>query len=127
MSPVRPAFHLDRFAARGCGNPPVAHRARAAAAILNGPDRAEACWLCGRDLGRRVEWHHPVPKSRKGRETVPVHPICHRTIHRTLANKELERDFHTPEALAAQPDIARFLKWVANKPPDFHAPTHRRR
>ena len=29
--------------------------------------------------------------------------------------------------LRADPEIARFLKWVANKDPDFHAPTHRRK
>jgi hypothetical protein len=86
-----------------------------------------SCFLCGRPLGRRVEWHHPVPKSRGGRETVPVHPICHRTIHRTLGNKELERDYSTPAALRAHPDIAKFLDWIRNKDPDFHAPTRRAR
>jgi hypothetical protein len=79
--------------------------------------------LCGRPLGHRVEWHHPVPKCRGGRETVPVHPICHRLIHRTLTNKELERGFATAEALRAQPELARFIAWVADKPADFHAPT----
>jgi hypothetical protein len=39
------------------------------------------CWLCRRPLGRWVERHHPVPRSRGGRETVPLHPICHRAIH----------------------------------------------
>ena len=29
--------------------------------------------------------------------------------------------------LRADPEIARFLEWVANKDPDFHAPTHRRK
>ena len=53
----------------------------------------------GRPLGRRVEWHHSVPKSRGGRETVPVHPICHRAIHRALGNKELERDYASADAL----------------------------
>lgn len=85
------------------------------------------CFLCGRPLGRRVEWHHPVPKSRGGRETVPVHPICHRAIHATLDNKMLERSFADAEALRAHPDIARFLSWVRNKDPDFHAPTRRRK
>nr|WP_170303973.1 HNH endonuclease [Sphingosinicella humi] len=85
------------------------------------------CFLCGRPLGRRVEWHHPVPKSRGGRETVPIHPICHRTIHAVIDNKDLERDYATPAALKAHPDIAKFLEWVRNKPPDFHAPTRRRR
>ena len=81
------------------------------------------CWLCARPLGVRIEWHHPIPKSRKGRETVPVHPICHRTIHKLFTNKELERNFHTPEKLAERPEMARFLQWIASKPPDFHAPT----
>ncbi|MGB3722126.1 MAG: HNH endonuclease [Pacificimonas sp.] len=86
---------------------------------------SDACWLCARLLGRKVERHHPVPKSRKGRETVPVHPICHRIIHATLGNAELQRNYHEPETLAAHPDIARFLNWIADKPPDFHAPTRR--
>jgi hypothetical protein len=80
-----------------------------------------ACWLCDRPLGRRIEWHHPVPKSRGGRETVPLHPICHRTIHATFTNAELaglDRD-----AVRADPAIARFILWIARKPPDFHAPT----
>ncbi|MFN3943613.1 MAG: HNH endonuclease [Allosphingosinicella sp.] len=86
-----------------------------------------ACFLCGRPLGRRVEWHHPVPKSRGGRETVPVHPICHRIIHRTLSNRELERSHSTAAALRQHPDIQRFLVWIADKEPDFHAPTRRAR
>jgi hypothetical protein len=58
---------------------------------------------------------------------VPVHPICHRTIHRTLGNKELERDFASAAALRRHPDIARFIDWIRNKDPDFHAPTRRAR
>jgi hypothetical protein len=88
---------------------------------------APSCFLCGRPLGRRVEWHHPVPKSRGGRETVPIHPICHRTIHATLSNKALERDYVDSAALRAHPEIARFVAWVRDKDPDFHAPTRRRR
>jgi hypothetical protein len=86
-----------------------------------------ACALCGRPLGRKIEWHHVVPKSQGGRETVPLHPICHRAIHANLSNKELARLFPTIEALRGREDIAVFLKWIANKPPDFHAPTLRRR
>jgi hypothetical protein len=111
-------------------------------------DEAAPCFLCGRPLGRRVEWHYPVPKSRGGRETVPVHPRagghapsmaadgrgpsgtcsrCHRAIHRTLDNKELERVYASADALRAHPELARFIAWVANKEPDFHAPTRRPR
>lgn len=90
-------------------------------------DRTADCSLCGRALGRRVEWHHVVPKSRGGRETLPLHPICHRAIHANVSNKDLARLYPTLEALKARDDIASFLKWIANKPPDFHAPTRRRR
>ncbi|WP_312488433.1 HNH endonuclease [Sphingomonas sp.] len=81
------------------------------------------CALCERPLGVKVEWHHPVPKSEGGRETVPVHPICHRTIHAMLTNAELARDYSDFAVLRAHPDMVRFLRWIAGKPADFHAPT----
>lgn len=86
-----------------------------------------ACWLCGRPLGQRVEWHHPKPKSRGGRERVAVHPICHRTIHAHFSNAELARGGGEAAALRVHPQIARFLDWIAGKPPDFHARTFRRK
>ncbi|WP_434404334.1 HNH endonuclease [Sphingobium sp. DN12] len=86
-------------------------------------DGLDLCWLCARPLGTRVEWHHPVPKSRGGRQLVPVHPICHRTIHATLSNAELARAYADAMALRSHPAIARFLAWIADKPADFHAPT----
>ena len=85
------------------------------------------CFLCGRPLGQRIEWHHPVPKSRGGRDVVPIHPICHRTIHATLSNRELADKHASADALRAHPDIARFLIWIADKDPDFHAPTRRKK
>lgn len=85
------------------------------------------CWLCGRPLGRGVEYHHQVPKSRGGRETVPIHPICHRTLHKTFSNAELGAFGENVAAIRADPRIGRFLAWIANKPPNFHAPTHGRR
>ncbi|MCJ8159385.1 HNH endonuclease [Sphingomonas sp. LaA6.9] len=85
------------------------------------------CWLCERPLGHRVEWHHPVPRSRGGSETVPLHPICHRTIHAIFSNVELARRPATPAALRENPAMARFLVWIATKPADFHAPTRTRR
>lgn len=93
-------------------------------AIVDEPPR---CWLCARPLGRRVQWHHVRPKSRGGRETVPVHPICHRTIHNCFSNVELARAEQSGTPLSDNPDVARFLAWIADKPPDFHAPTRARR
>ena len=89
-----------------------------------GPER---CWRCRRPLGRRVQLHHPVPKSKGGRETVPLHPICHRTIHAHFTNAELARLGDSREALLAREPVAKFVAWVERKPPDFHAPTKGRR
>jgi hypothetical protein len=105
----------------------VRRNAALAAAEAIAPPPVEACALCGRPLGRRVEWHHVVPKSEGGRDTAPLHPICHRTIHATASNAELARLYPTLDALRAREDMSRFLAWIADKPPDFHAPTRRSR
>lgn len=98
---------------------------RAAEARLAGPGRAEdlprRCALCGRPLGRLVEWHHPVPRSRGGRDTVPVHPICHRAIHARFTNQDLAA--HGGDLDPVRTGLGPFLRFVAGKPPDFHAPT----
>jgi hypothetical protein len=75
----------------------------------------------------KVEWHHLVPKSEGGRETVALHPICHRAIHAAAPNKALARELSTIAALRAHPQVAAFLRWVRGKPPDFHAPTRGKR
>ena len=85
------------------------------------------CFLCDRPLGTRTEGHHPVPRSKGGRATAPVHPICHRVIHAHLTNKELGAQYASPEALRTHPEIAKFLAWVRDKDPDFHAPTRQRK
>ena len=85
------------------------------------------CWLCHRPLGHKVQWHHRVPKAKGGRETVPVHPICHRTIHAHFTNAALARSGGARETLLACEPVARFVAWVADKPRDFHAPTRPKR
>ena len=90
-------------------------------------DQGNSCRLCGRPLGQRIEWHHPVPRSRGGRDTAAVHQICHRALHATFANAELARFGADPASLRARPELAPFLAWIADKPEDFHAPTARRR
>jgi hypothetical protein len=98
-----------------------------AAALAERVTQALTCALCGRPLGAKVEWHHAIPKAEGGRETVPVHPICHRIIHATVPNAELAREGGDFDTLRARPEIARFVRWVADKDPDFHAPTRRGR
>jgi hypothetical protein len=91
------------------------------------PPVTPRCWLCGRLLGRKIEWHHPTPKSRGGRITVPAHPICHCAIHASFSNTELDQLERKGLAPAAQPGLERFMRWIAGKHPDFNAPTRTRR
>ena len=88
-------------------------------------DAASTCWLCARPLGKKVQWHHTVPKAKKGRDTVPVHPICHRTIHANVTNAELVRFNGAHMPLVENEKIARFVRWVRDKPPDFYAATRK--
>ena len=81
------------------------------------------CWLCGRDMGEKLVWHHPVPKSRGGKDTVPIHPICQNALQGNFTNSELARIGMDVERLREDPEIAKFIAWVAGKEPDFHAPT----
>jgi hypothetical protein len=77
-------------------------------------------------LGRRLEWHHPTPKVKGGRLVLALHPICHRAIHARFRNGELARIGADRETLLQNESLAAFIAWVADKPPDFHAPTHSR-
>ena len=99
--------------------------AEARAARPSAPE--PVCALCERPLGSRVEWHHRVPRSEGGTEMVPVHPICHRAIHAHVSNHDLATVYADLDALRERDDIRRFLRWIAKKPADFHAPTRRNR
>mgnify|MGYP001766303095 CR=1 FL=1 len=85
------------------------------------PQEAVPCWLCGRPTGKVIVWHHPVPKSRGGRDVVPMHPICQQTLIVNFTNSELQRHGMDVEGLLANPAVRKFVDWVANKDPDFTA------
>jgi hypothetical protein len=87
------------------------------------PAAVEPCWLCRRPTGKTIVWHHPVPKSRGGRDVVPMHPICQQTLIANFTNSELQRHGLDVESLLAQPNVRKFVEWVANKDPDFTATT----
>ena len=83
------------------------------------------CPLCLRPIppGARQSLHHLVPKLRggKGGPVVRLHQICHDEIHATLTETELARSYASIDALRCHPRIARFVDWVAKRPPEFHA------
>ena len=85
------------------------------------------CPLCERPIPphARQSRHHLTPKLRggKGGPTVLLHQICHNEIHATMTETELTRLGGEMAPLRAHPRLARFIKWVAKRLPDFHAPT----
>jgi hypothetical protein len=89
------------------------------------------CALCDRPIpeGARASRHHLTPRLKGGARlgTVLLHQICHNAIHARFNEAELARRLSDIPSLRAEPEIARFLDWVRNKPPDFHAPTRRSR
>ena len=90
------------------------------------PVAAVACWLCSRPTGKTIVWHHPVPKSRGGRDVVPMHPICQQTLIANFTNSELQRHGMDVEGLLANPNVRKFVDWVAKKDPDFTATISRK-
>ena len=87
------------------------------------PPPVVTCWLCGRPTGKTIVWHHPVPKSRGGRDVVPMHPICQQTLMANFTNSELQRHGTDVDALLANPNVRKFVDWVAKRDPDFTATT----
>jgi len=98
------------------------------------------CELCGREVPT-LTTHHLIPRARhRNRQTrqrfdrseregrlAMLCPPCHKQVHAVLSEKELERAYSSLEALRAHPEIARFVRWVAQRPPDTAITVHRPR
>lgn len=84
----------------------------------------KTCPLCGRPIPPHLESrHHLVPKLRGGKHgpTAVLHTICHSKIHSLFSETELARSYDTIEALLAHEEIARFVRWVRKRPPEFRS------
>ena len=70
--------------------------------------------------GPSVDRHHWIPKAQGGRDQTPMHRVCHKKIHAVFSEKELARDFSSPDALRSHPEIAKFIAWVQRKPAEWN-------
>ena len=88
------------------------------------------CPLCGREIPPELESRHHLTPKLKGGKHGPIavlHVICHGKIHSVLTEGELARDFNTIEKLLTHPEIAKFVRWVARRPPDYRSSNRPRR
>ncbi|QDT16239.1 hypothetical protein CA12_23390 [Alienimonas californiensis] len=77
-----------------------------------------ACVLCRHEYDRaKLTKHHLVPKSRGGTETVLLCRPCHKTVHATFTEKELERDYDTVEALRNAEALHGWISWIRKRKP----------
>lgn len=83
----------------------------------------EVCGLCGRAVPRLTE-HHLVPRSQGRRRglkvadlpTVMLCPACHKYLHATLSNHELETEYSSLPALLEHEGVQKFVAWIRKQP-----------
>jgi hypothetical protein len=98
-----------------------------------GTTRESKCSICGRELnGSKWNEHHLLPKSKKGKDVVPLHTVCHNHLHATFTENELRdlyREFgdYIPFLLRTHEGLIKFAKWITKKPLDFHVRTKDRK
>lgn len=61
-----------------------------------------------------------VPKTFGGKQTVPMHKMCHQKIHATFSERELLNYYHTFERLLSHPEIDKFVKWIGKRPSEYY-------
>lgn len=89
---------------------------------------ADCCALCERMVSALTR-HHLIPRTLHQRPRIRKMTSrdqrlavillcrpCHKQIHAVLSEVELARDYANREALAAHPEIARFVEWVRRQP-----------
>ena len=79
------------------------------------------CSLCERlippDL---ITLHHLKPRERGGKpeHRTPLCKPCHKQLHATYSNKELERNLDSLELLRQADELQPFLRWIRKQKPD---------
>ena len=88
------------------------------------------CPLCDRPIpDSEISRHHLIPKLKGGARgpTAILHRICHGKIHSVFSEAELARSYSTIAAIREHPEIAKFVRWVKKRPPDYRSSNRRRR
>jgi 5-methylcytosine-specific restriction endonuclease McrA len=82
------------------------------------------CELCGRT--RQLTFHHLIPRKNHGKRRFQrrfakeemkerglwICRLCHRQLHRFFSEEELGQRLNSREAILADPDMQRFVRWA---------------
>lgn len=74
------------------------------------------CPLCERKV-QKISDHHLVPRSRGGKQTLPICLDCHKSIHAFFTNKELESKYNSVEALLSDAKFEKHINWLSKQNP----------
>ena len=86
--------------------------------MINKDKQPQPCPICLHDYSRKqLTRHHLIPKSRKGRVVELVCKPCHKQIHATFNEKELERSYDTIEKLIVAEEFVPWVKWIRRRKP----------
>lgn len=81
------------------------------------------CPICKRDLikGASINEHHFIPKCKggKAKDKITLHVVCHNFLHRQFTEKELMKEYNTPEKCLEDESVKKFVKWVSKKDPEY--------
>ncbi|MEM7231304.1 MAG: hypothetical protein AAF517_03975 [Planctomycetota bacterium] len=86
----------------------------------------DSCALCQRVPRAGTTAHHLIPRTCHSNKwfkkrftrvqmlvTVPLCRDCHKAVHRIVPEeKDLGREYHTLERLAAHPEVAKFVAYI---------------
>jgi hypothetical protein len=87
------------------------------------PTSTKICPLCGREIPPLLESrHHLIPKLKGGTHgpVAILHRACHCKIHAVFNEAELARSYNTIEQILSHPEMGKFAKWIAKRPPYFN-------
>lgn len=76
----------------------------------------DPCPICDRPNYYSSD-HHMVPKSRGGRATKTICRDCHKAVHSVFTNKQLEKTYHTVEALMGHEGFAKMVAFIRKQNP----------